>query len=71
MGKEKTTAGKVWHFNMKLSDDERNRIERLREAIQQRIGANVHVSQKTVILEALERLEAYYAKLERDKARDR
>jgi hypothetical protein len=71
MGKQNATPAKIWHFNLKMSDDERNRIERLREAIQQRLGANVRVSQKTVILEALERLEAYYAKLERDKQRER
>lgn len=71
MDKKKATDSKFWHFNMKLTEDEHKRIEALREAIQRRIGPNIRATQKTVILEALERLEGYYSRLERDKTRER
>lgn len=68
MGDENTTR---WHFNLKLTTAEHERVEKLKDAIQQRLGPNVAVSQRTVFLEALEKLEAYYARLERDKTRER
>lgn len=63
--------GKVWHFNLRLTDGEYEQLERLRERLQQRYGETVRVSQKTVFLEALRALQGYYDKLDRDKTRDR
>ena len=63
--------GKIWHFNLRLSQAEYERLESLRERLQAKMGESVRVSQKTVFLEALRALEAYYEKLDRDKARER
>lgn len=49
------------HFNLRLTDEELARIERLQERLQERItaraGVNVRVSQKMVFMEALDALE--------------
>lgn len=71
MNDDSATKGKIWHFNLRLSDAEYERLESLRTRLQEKMGESVRVSQKTVFLEALRALEAYYAKLEKDKQRDR
>lgn len=58
-------------LNIRLSDDDRNRVQRLKEKLQAKYGGAVHVTERTVILEALSMLEGYFAKLERDKGRGR
>jgi len=62
---------KIWHFNLRLSQTEYDRVQRLQERLQEKMGESITVSQKTVFLEALRQLEAYYDKLDRDKARGR
>lgn len=58
-------------FNTKLTDEDIARLERARERLQQRVGPNYRVTHRTVILEALERLEGYLDRLDRDKERAR
>lgn len=62
---------KQWHFNLRLTNEEYQRIERLKARLQTRYGESITVSQKTVFLEALRALESYYDKLDKDKARER
>lgn len=54
-------------LNFRLTTDELARFEKVRAAIQQRLGQNIRVTQKATLLEALSMLEAYYDKLERDR----
>lgn len=58
-------------FGVKVSDEEMQRIDQLRERLQRRSGEHVRVTSRTVLLEALDRLEAHLDRLERDKGRDR
>jgi hypothetical protein len=44
-------------LNIRLSDDESRQIERFRQRLQEQYGTKVRVTQKTVILTALEHLE--------------
>ncbi len=61
MANDNATQPSRRHFNLRLSEEELGRVERLQERLQERIagraGVSVRVSQKTVFLEALEALE--------------
>ena len=63
MSEDSATLDANLNIRMRRSDLER--IERLKERVQQRMGGGVRVSQRTVILEALDALEKRYADLER------
>jgi len=58
-------------FGVKVSNEEMERIESLRVRLQNRAGSHVRVTSRTVLLEALDRLESHLERLERDKGRDR
>lgn len=58
-------------FNLRLTRSQYERFESLRRRMQERVSKNIRLTQKTVFLEALGALEAYYAKLEKDRKRDR
>jgi hypothetical protein len=58
-------------INIKLSKEEIARIERAKERLAARMDPKYRVTARIVILEALERLEVYLDKLDRDKDRDR
>lgn len=58
-------------LNIRMTEEERERVERLREWLQQRLGPHVKVSERTVIMEALDALEAKRARLEADRGRPR
>lgn len=58
-------------LNVKLATQELERVERLRERIQQREGQRYRVTQRVVILEALDALESYLDRLDKDKERRR
>lgn len=61
MSDDDTTQGARRHFNLRLTDQELARVERLQERLQSRIaaraGVSVRVSQKLVFTEALDALE--------------
>lgn len=61
MANEDVTQGARKHFNLRITDEELARIERLQERLQTRIanraGVSVRVSQKMVFFEALDALE--------------
>lgn len=61
MSDDDVTQGARKHFNLRITDEELARIEKLRERLQNRIatraGVSVRVSQKTVFFEALDALE--------------
>lgn len=56
-------------LNIRLTPAELDQIEQLRTRLQEQLGPTVRVTQRTVILTALERLEAHLAKLEKDRTR--
>lgn len=58
-------------FTIRMSEEEKARLERCRERLQARAPIGVRITQRMTILAALERLEAHLDKLERDKGRDR
>ena len=58
-------------FNVRMNSQELDRIEAIRERIQARLGPGVRVTQRTALMEMLERTEAYYAKLDKDRDRER
>lgn len=58
-------------FAVRMTDEELAQIETLRERMQTRATVGVRVTQRMVILAALERLQTHLDKLERDKGRDR
>lgn len=58
-------------LHVRLPDEELERVERLRERIQARMGPRVRVTQRMVILEALDKLQAHLDKLDSDKGRQR
>lgn len=58
-------------FTVRLSSAEIAKVEDLRERLQQRAPVGLKITQRAVILAALERLEAHLAKLEKDRGRDR
>lgn len=57
--------------NILLSREELERVERLRERLQARMNLPVRVTNRTVLLKALEQLEAQLDRQEKDKARER
>jgi hypothetical protein len=59
------------YLNIRLSEEEYSEVERLKERLQNQMGKTVRVTTKTVFLEALKQLQAYYDKLDRDKRRER
>ena len=58
-------------IHVRVPDESVELVRRLRERIQERVGPNVRVTQATVILEALDRLQEHYKRLDRDKGRER
>lgn len=56
-------------FHVRASQADLDRIESLRSRLQEQMGPQVRVTQRTVLLVALERLEAYLAKLDAEKAK--
>ncbi len=56
-------------LHIRVTPDEVSQIERLRERLQAQLGPLTNVTQRTVFLAALERLEAHLAKLEKDRDR--
>jgi hypothetical protein len=56
-------------LNARLSKSELERIENCRELLQGLLGPNVRVTQRTVVLEALDRLEIHMANQENEQAR--
>ncbi len=56
-------------FHVRATPTELAQVERLRERLQEQLGPLVTVTQRTVFLAALERLEAHLAKLEKDRTR--
>lgn len=64
---EKTTK----YLNIRLTPQQFDALERLRERTQAKTSDTIKVTYKIVFLEALKALEAKYEKLERDKARGR
>lgn len=69
--KEATDNEASERLNLRLTKEEASRFEKVREAIQRRIGANIKATKKGAFLEALGMIEAYYDKLERDRQRSR
>lgn len=61
MKDDTVTQGTQRHFNLRLTEQELARVERLQERLKSRIatraGVSIRVSQKTVFLEALAALE--------------
>ncbi len=68
---EKETSGAENRLSLRLTDGELERFTRLQERLQERLGPNIRATQKATFLEALERLEAHFAKLDKDKGRNR
>lgn len=63
---------KKWRtLNLALTDEELNRIRRLRDRLQEREREYIKVSIKRTFLEALDALEAKLDKLDRDRERSR
>lgn len=58
-------------INIRVRRQERERLEMLRQRLQARLGPHIQATQRLVLLEALDRLEAHYEKLERDRGRER
>jgi hypothetical protein len=58
-------------LHVRMPDEELERVEKLRERIQARMGSGVRVTQRTVILEALAKLQAHFDKLDGDRGRQR
>lgn len=58
-------------LTIRISESELARLESLRERLQTREGSRIRVTQRMTIMEALDRLEAHLARLERDKGRQR
>lgn len=68
---ENETSGAENRLSLRLTDQELERFTRLQERLQERLGQNIRVTQKATFLEALERLEAHFSKLDKDKGRGR
>lgn len=68
---ENETSGAENRLSLRLTDQELERFTRAQERLQERLGPNIRVTQKATFLEALERLEAHFTRLDRDKGRDR
>lgn len=58
-------------FTVRLTESEIAEIEALRERLQTRADPGDRVTQRKVILVALDRLRAHLDRLERDRGRDR
>lgn len=58
-------------ISVRLTDDEKERLDRAQQRLQQRGDPKVHVTQRYVLVAGLERLEAYLDKLDRDQERRR
>lgn len=58
-------------LTIRISGSELELIERLRERMQERAPSGIKITQRAVILAALERLKAHLDKLDRDKERQR
>lgn len=58
-------------LNIRVSDSELETLESLRKRMQDRAPMGVKVTQRYVVLAALERLRAHLDKLDRDKGRER
>lgn len=56
-------------FHVRATRADLERVERLRSRLQEQLGPLVSVTQRTVFLAALERLEAHLDKLEKDRER--
>jgi hypothetical protein len=61
------TASSNRILNVRMSQADMDRIKSLRDWLQERKGRTVRVSQKTVILEALEELEKRRKELDRQR----
>lgn len=59
------------YLNLRLSDDELQRIEKAKERLQERESQLFRVTQRVTVLKALELLEAHLDRLDRDKGRKR
>jgi hypothetical protein len=62
---------KQTQLNIKFSPEDIQRIEKAKERLAARSDPKFRVTIRIVILEALERLESYLDKLDKDKGRDR
>lgn len=58
-------------LTIRMSAAEIETLERLRERMQERAAMGVKVTQRMVVLAALERLRTHLDKLDRDKGRER
>lgn len=58
-------------LTIRVTDAELDRIERLRERLQEKMPAGARATQRTVFLEALNTLEGYFQKLDKDRSRER
>lgn len=58
-------------ITIRVTEEEGEILERLRERMQERATMGIKVTQRMVILAALERLRAHLDKLDRDKGRER
>lgn len=58
-------------LNVRMSEEELARVDALRERLQKRADVGVLVTQRIVVLRALETLEAYLDKLDRERGRPR
>ncbi len=65
MTDEETSADLPSRLSVRLTDEEWERFNALKDAIQARANINVKVTNRTVVLEALEALERYFQTLER------
>lgn len=64
--------GEIHQVNVKLSEEEYDLLERLRQRLEQQSKIpGTKISQRQTILAALHALEASYDRLERDRARPR
>lgn len=58
-------------INIRVSDEELERVERVRERLQERESPLIRITQRIAILKAVEALESYLDKLDREKGRKR
>ncbi len=62
---------KSGRLNLRVSNEEYERFQKVKAAVQRRVGPNIKATDKGTFLEALSMLEAYYERLERDRQRSR
>lgn len=57
-------------LNIRMSQEELDQIEGYRKRLQVQLGPRVKVTQRTVVLTAMDRLEAHLVKLEKERAKN-